>query len=86
MEEEEKGKMDPSSSSLTTTTIPNESILAAVEKLGYTVSVPAVIKETGLETDVVEAELALLLRLSRGFFEVTTSTNPEGEEHLPGRW
>jgi len=42
--------------------------------------VAGVVKETGLETDLVEAELALLLRLSRGLFEVTTESDNTGKK------
>lgn len=56
--------------------VQNEAVIAAIEKAGWTCSVATIIKETGLEADLVEAEMAQLLRLSRGFFEVAESRDP----------
>lgn len=49
---------------------PNEAILKAIEKLGTIVGVADVVRETGLPTDEVEAEMAALLRFTNGFFEI----------------
>lgn len=47
---------------LAETGVANEAILEAIEKLHFTVAAHDVVRETGLPTDVVEAEMAALLR------------------------
>jgi hypothetical protein len=45
-------------------------VLDALEKFGSPVSIAQVVSETGLPTNVVEAEMASILHATQGFFEL----------------
>ncbi len=56
------------------TGVPNEAVLQAIEALGFTCAVHDVTAQCGLPKDLVEAEMAALLRASNGFFEVPSAS------------
>jgi len=60
--------------------VPNEGVLQAIEALGYTCAVHDVVAHCGLPRDLVEAEMAALLRASNGFFEIASSTSANDDQ------
>lgn len=58
-------------------------VLDALEKLGSPVSIAQVVSETGLPTNVVEAEMASILHATQGFFELPSRKGEGALNQIP---